>query len=139
MNQSKFLRAIGVKAKYTTDGIYEFPGQVVSLLNEICAWEYMTNGAVFKKDKYDIHITHAYNGTYFKYDGPGSPEDCINLIAYDTETGEAFLIGCRIAWNKKECVDRIISYKKLISELTPEKIEERKAVEKKVYTWRFFS
>ncbi len=139
MKSPQFLKACGAAMALTTDGVYQFPGQVVSLLSEIRAWDCMTTAAVIKKGKYDIHILHAYNGRYFKYDGPGSPEDCINVVAYDTQTGEAFMIGCRIAWSKKECYEHVLSYRKMITGLAIEVIDANKADEKRSYSWRFFS
>ena len=139
MTTPQFLKACGAAMALTTDGVYEFPGQVVSLLSEIRAWDYMTTGATIKKGKYDIHILHAYNGTYFKYDGPGSPEDCITVVAYDTQTHEAFMIGCRIAWSKKECYEHTLAYRKRITDLSIAEIDEKKDEEKQVYSWRFFS
>jgi hypothetical protein len=137
VSKKSFQKLTGKQFAYTFDNVYQFNGIVVKAMNEVRAWGNGCHAAVHVKGKYEFHLIIAENARYFKYDGPGSPEICVNLFCNDTEDNEAWMVSCLIPWNAKETKKYIRELRNRALEMTTEKIEEIREQERSAYTWRY--
>ena len=137
MTKQKIIQILGDTYQYVTDGVYEFPGVVVGLLNSIRAWDNLWWAfKISLTEKYDIYLVIAENGSYFKADGQNG---CVQIIIHNKETKEAFLDLCRCTWNAKEIIKEVAYYKRHITEnLTHEYLNNRLTERKREYPWLIF-
>jgi len=138
MNQNTVSKVAGKKFEPTLNGIYKFSGVAGALLFEIAALPEAYGGVATERDGYRFHIIYAGNGTYFKYNGPGSEYRCINLIAEDIEAGESWIVGCLLYRGAKEAKATIRLYRDIALKSTIPEIEEKRKNEREMYTWRYF-
>ena len=138
MNQNQINKIAGKSFEPTLNGIYNFTGQAITLLEEIQAWYEAYGGVATERDGYRFHIFYAGNGTHFKNDGPGSEYRCINLIVEHIESEETWMHGCLLYRGAKEAKATIRRYRDIALKAPISEIEETRANEKSMYTWRYF-
>lgn len=138
MNIQTFLKVAGKKMTLSTDGVYEFTGVAYACMSHVDAWHELNAAVVSERDGYRFHIVYANNGTYFKYDGPGSEYRCINFFVESIKEGECWLESCIIGWTAKDRKDAIRRYRNFALSAPISEIEEGRQGEKSGYTWRYF-
>lgn len=138
MNSSTFLKVAGKKLTVPEEGTNMSLG-LSALVREIQIDIGMIATAMIERDGYAFYLMYAENGTYFKYDGPGSEYRCFNLIIEDLTTGEVFLDRCLIYRGAKEAKKAIRTFRNRMLELTVSEIEEIKEKEINEYPWRCFT
>jgi len=134
MNQTGLSKLAGKSFKQTLD----FTPVAVSLLESIQAWDDVYAFVETERNGYRFHIVYAGNGTYFKYDGPGSEYRCINLIVEHIESKESWMAGCLIYRGVKQAKETIRRYRDIALKSTIDEIEETRQKEKVGYTYRYF-
>ena len=138
MNQNVLSKVAGKSFEPTLNGIYNFTGQAITLLEEIDAWHVAYAAVVTERDGYRFHIFYAGNGTYFKNDGPGSEYRCMNLIVEDIKNEDVWMHGCLIYRGAKQAKETIRRYRDIALKAPISEIEENRQSEKSMYTWRYF-
>jgi len=138
MNRETFLKVAGKKLTTPAEGSNMSLG-LSALVREIQIDIGMIATAMIERDGYAFYLMYAENGTYFKYDGPGSEYRCFNLIIEDLTTGEVFLDRCLIYRGAKEAKKAIRTFRNRMLELTVSEIEEIKEKEINEYPWRCFT
>lgn len=139
MNQKQMNKITGKSFEPTLNGIYNFTGVAITLLEEISAWHEAYAGVATERDGYRFHIFYAGNGTYFKNDGPGSEYRCMNLIVEHIESEETWIHMCHLMYRgAKEMKDVLKRYRDIALKAPISEIEETRANEKSMYTWRYF-
>ena len=139
MNTKLFLKLAGKKFTLTSNGEYIFNAPVVDCMTEVQAWHNLCGASVHERDGYRFHLVYALNGTYFKYDGPGSEERCINLFVEDIKTGDCWLNGCLILRSVKDGKKSIRRYRDIALNAPISEIEETRKKEQEMYSYRYMS
>jgi len=139
MTQETFLKLTGKSFKLTSDGQFEFQASTVECLKEVRAWFCLGHAAATERNGYRFHIVYAGNGTYFKYDGPGSEDRCINFFIEDIGSNECWMQGCLIYRGAKQAKETIRRYRDMALNLTVEEIEATRAKEREMYSYRYKS
>ena len=138
MTPKSFFKLAGKNFTLTSNGTYMFTGVTVACLIEIDAWHELYASAAYERDGYRFHLVFAGNGHYFKYDGPGTPYQCINLVVEHIESEEAWLHSCKLAWNQKEQKADVRRYRDIALNAPVSEIEEVRNRERSGYSWRYW-
>lgn len=138
MNLNTFLKVAGKQMTWTSDGVYQFTGVAVSCMSYVDAWDQLNAVATLERVGYRFHIVYANNGTYFKYDGPGSEYRCMNLFVEDIENGECWLQSARLMRSAKDGKADIRYYRNMALNAPISEIEEKRQRERAMYSWRYF-
>ena len=108
MKAENFKKIMDKAFQYVTDGVYQFPGVVVTAMQSVHCWYDIYHACKFSKGHIDVYIAIAGNAGYFKTDGQSI---CTQAFFHNTLTGDCWLDHCLCHTNLKDAKKALREYK----------------------------